>query len=90
MVKRNIRKDVLVLILMLLASLYMTEFAQGRGWLLGWLGVPDPFPLHWNCDGPVTGPGSDTCPNFYATQTAQAPHPPAWLPWGRPTAAATP
>lgn len=51
-------------------------------WWLGWIGVPDPLPIRYICDGPISGPGWDSCAHDSATMTAEAPHPPEWLPWG--------
>ncbi len=57
-------------------------FSTGEWWL-GYLGVSNPLPVQFTCDGPVSGPGWDSCAHHIATMTAEAPHPPDWLPWGR-------
>ncbi len=60
-------------------SLYVVNQISATGkWLPGYLGWPAPYRVRLNCDDF----GSGACVGAMATWTAEAPHPPDWLPWG--------
>ncbi len=65
----------------LVVSLYIGSWLSMNRWWLGYVGVRNPplFEVHDICDDWGNNGG---CAHYHATLTAEAPHPPEWLPWG--------
>ncbi len=57
-----------------LVSLYIVTWTVMDKWWLGYMGIGNPAPPVEKCDFTP-----QACDSFYATATAEAPHPP-WLP----------